>query len=109
MTPDATKPATGDAAGSRNNLHKRHASEVSGNKLPACDIQAQNLVRRSSVRPPHLRLISPPPPPCARRIEVRISAFDGRFPLGRTRLLRLREPDFFRLIEAAKRLDEASR
>jgi hypothetical protein len=53
----------------------------------------------------HLQLVRPPAPPQPRRIEVRISAFDDRFPLGRTRLLRLREPDFFRLLEAAERME----
>ena len=56
MTPDATNPAAGGAAGSGNDHHKREASDVSGNRLPARDIQAQNLVRRSGVR--HLHELS---------------------------------------------------
>jgi|HubBroStandDraft_6_1064221.scaffolds.fasta_scaffold840078_2 hypothetical protein len=55
--------------------------------------------------PPHLRLIPPPPPPRPRRIDVRISAFDGRAPMGRTRPIRLTERDFAWLIEAAERLE----
>jgi hypothetical protein len=46
-----------------------------------------------------------PFPPRPRRIEVRISATDGRAPIGRTRPLTLRESDFERLIEAAERLE----
>jgi hypothetical protein len=51
----------------------------------------------------HLRLVHSGPWP--RRIEVRISATDGRSPIGRTRPLRLTERDFERLIEAAERLE----
>jgi hypothetical protein len=40
-----------------------------------------------------------------RRLEVRISATDGRAPIGRSRLVRLRESDFARLIETAVRLE----
>jgi hypothetical protein len=36
---------------------------------------------------------------------VRISAADGRAPIGRTRVLRLTERDFERLLEAATRLE----
>jgi hypothetical protein len=36
---------------------------------------------------------------------VRISAADGRAPIGRTRVLRLTERDFERLLEAAARLE----
>jgi hypothetical protein len=54
-------------------------------------------------RAPRLRLVlrSPPPP----RLDVRISVFDRRAPIGRTRLLRLTEPDFAWLLEAAQRLE----
>ena len=52
--------------------------------------------------PPHLRLVPPARP---RRLEVRIAAADGRSPIGRTRVLRLTERDFERLIEAAIRLE----
>lgn len=52
----------------------------------------------------HLRLVEPPPPR-PRRIDVRISVADGRLPIGRTRVLRLTERDFERLIEAATRLE----
>jgi hypothetical protein len=44
-------------------------------------------------------------PPRPRRIEARISATDARAPIGRTRPLRLTEPDFLRLVEAAVRLE----
>jgi hypothetical protein len=50
----------------------------------------------------HLRLVPPPRP---RRLGVRITAADGRAPIGRTRVLRLTERDFERLIEAATRLE----
>ena len=44
----------------------------------------------------HLRLVEPTAPPRPRRIDVRISAADGRAPIGRTRVLRLTERDFER-------------
>jgi hypothetical protein len=46
-----------------------------------------------------------PFPPRPRRLDVRISAFYGRAPLGRTRPIRLTERDFTRLLEAAERLE----
>lgn len=52
---------------------------------------------------PRLRLVEKPSWP--RRLEVRISATDGRAPIGRTRPLRLTERDFERLLEAAERLE----
>jgi hypothetical protein len=53
----------------------------------------------------HLRVIALPPPPRPRPLEVRITAADGRMPIGRTRPLRLTEPGLARLIEAAERLE----
>jgi hypothetical protein len=53
-------------------------------------------------RAPHLRLV---PPPRRRRIDVRISASAGRFPIGRTRPLKLTESDLAWLLEAAQRLE----
>jgi hypothetical protein len=58
--------------------------------------------------PRHLRLVPRPPPPRSRWIEVRISAMDGRAPIGRTRPLRLRESDLAALIAEAERLERAS-
>lgn len=64
-------------------------------------------MQRAIDRAPHLRLV----PPCGScfacppRLEVRISASDRRAPIGRTRLLRLTEPDFARLIDEAVRLE----
>jgi hypothetical protein len=58
---------------------------------------------------PHLRLVPPAPPPRPRRIDVRLVASDGRIPLGRTRPLRLTEPDLEWLLEAALQLEEARR
>jgi hypothetical protein len=55
--------------------------------------------------PPHLRLVPPPSPPRPRRLEVRIAAADGRAPIGRTRMLRLTERDFERLLEAAVQME----
>ena len=52
---------------------------------------------------PHLRLIQAPPRP--QRIEVRISAFDRRVPIGRSRAFRLAEPDIERLVNLALRLE----
>jgi hypothetical protein len=53
----------------------------------------------------HLRLVPPPPPPRPRRIDVRISVSAGRFPIGRTRPLKLTESDLAWLLEAAQRLE----
>jgi hypothetical protein len=50
-----------------------------------------------------LRLVPRSPRP--RRIDMRISAADGRAPFGRSRLVRLSERDFARLIEAAGKLE----
>jgi hypothetical protein len=57
--------------------------------------------------PSHIRLVPAPAPPRPRRIEVRISVADARAPIGRTRLLRLTEPDFERLVETAVRMEAA--
>ena len=54
---------------------------------------------------PCLRLVPQQPQP--RRIKVRISVADARAPIGRTRLLRLTEPDFERLVETAVRMEAA--
>jgi hypothetical protein len=43
--------------------------------------------------------------PRPRRIDVRISAADGRSPIGRTRPLKLIEPDIERLVDFALRLE----
>lgn len=42
-----------------------------------------------------------------RLLDVRIAASDGRAPIGRSRLLRLTEPDLAWLLEAAQRLERA--
>jgi hypothetical protein len=54
---------------------------------------------------PHLRLLPPPSPPRPRRIDVRISAADGRAPIGRTRLFRLSERNLQELIDTAMRME----
>jgi hypothetical protein len=59
-------------------------------------------MQRAIERAPHLRLVPPCPP---RRIEVRISAYDRHAPFGRSRMLKLTEPDLARLVEAAQRLE----
>jgi hypothetical protein len=53
----------------------------------------------------HLRLVPPPAPPRPRRIDVRISAVDGRAPYGRSRAFRLAHDDIERLIATAERLE----
>jgi hypothetical protein len=53
----------------------------------------------------HLRLVPPAPPPRQRRIEVRITAADGRAPTGRSRIFRLRHRDFEQLVDVALRLE----
>ncbi len=55
--------------------------------------------------PARVRLVAPVPPPRPRRIEVRISAADGRSPLGRTRALRLTDRDVEQLVYFALRLE----
>jgi hypothetical protein len=52
---------------------------------------------------PRLRLVEKPY--WQRRLEVRISVADGRAPIGRTRLLRLTEHAFERLLAEAERLE----
>lgn len=52
---------------------------------------------------PYLRLVPRSPRP--RRIDVRISAADGRAPYGRSRVFRLAESDLDQLINAATRLE----
>lgn len=105
MTPDASNPASAAApAGSGD------AVCFDGERFPdsahAQKHQAQNLVRRFGVRHDHLRLVPRRPPPRSRRIEVRISAMDGRTPIGRSRLLRLRESDLQELIDHAARMEQ---
>ena len=56
-----------------------------------------------SAQRPHLRLVPRQPQP--RRIDVRISAADGREPIGRTRTFRIAESDVERLIGHALRLE----
>jgi hypothetical protein len=51
----------------------------------------------------HLRLVPSPPRP--RRIDVRISAADGRAPVGRTKIFRLTDHAFEQLIDVALRLE----
>jgi hypothetical protein len=53
-------------------------------------------------RRPNLRLVPPPRP---RHIDVRISAAYGRSPIGRSRLLKLRESALAALIAEAERLE----
>jgi hypothetical protein len=57
-------------------------------------------------RAPHLRLVQAEPPR-PRRIDIRITAFDRRQPIGRTRMLRLTEPDLAWLIDEAERRERA--
>jgi hypothetical protein len=56
--------------------------------------------------PPHLRLVPPLSPPRPRKLEVRIAVSDGRAPIGRSRLLRLRESDLQELIDHAARMEQ---
>jgi hypothetical protein len=53
----------------------------------------------------HLHLVPPPPPPRPRRIDVRISADDGRSPIGRSRAFRLTHDDLDELIAFATRIE----
>jgi hypothetical protein len=100
MIPDAANPASAAArTGSGNDVC--FGGEQFPDSALAQKYEAQNLVRRFGVRHDHLRLVPRPPPPRSRRIEVRISAMDGRTPIGRSRLLRLRESDLQELIDHA--------
>jgi hypothetical protein len=61
MTPAPPNPACAAArTGSGNDHHKRHASDVSGNKLPATHAQAQNRLRRQRLVE-HLHRLGPSP------------------------------------------------
>jgi hypothetical protein len=53
----------------------------------------------------HLRLVEPPSPRRPQRIEVRISAADGRSAFGRSRAFRLAESDVELLVAAAMRME----
>jgi hypothetical protein len=101
MTPDRPNPASA-AARTGSGDAVCFGGEQFPDSAPAQKYQARILVRRFGVRPPRLRLVPPPRP---RRLDVRISVADGRFPIGRTRPLRLTEHDLERLIEAAERLE----
>jgi len=58
MTPDPTNPASAAGAAGSGKHHKRLASDFSGNRLPARDIQAIFLTRRFGVRPDRARLLA---------------------------------------------------
>jgi hypothetical protein len=45
--------------------------------------------------------------PQPHRVEVQISARDGRGPIGRTRPLKLTECDFARLVDVAQQMEAA--
>jgi hypothetical protein len=100
MTANTPDPARGGAAGSGRH-QKRLASDSSWLPSPAHHAQDKNCAVR------HLRFVAPPPPPCPRRIDVRIAASNGRAPHGRSRALKLTESDLAWLIEAAERLERA--
>jgi hypothetical protein len=102
MTPDPPNLARGGAAGSGDAVC--FAGERRPDSTPPQNFQAQNLVRRFGVRPP-LHLVPRPPPPRPRRIVIHISARDSRGVIGRTRALRLTEPDLARLIAIAERME----
>jgi hypothetical protein len=55
--------------------------------------------------PRHLRLVPPARPPRPRRLDVRISATDGRAPYGRSRIFRLHERDIDELVDIATRME----
>jgi hypothetical protein len=102
MTRHATNPASAAARTGSGNDVCFGGEQQFPDSAPAQKYQARILF---GVRHDHLRLVPRPPPPRSRRIEVRISAMDGRSPIGRTRVLRLAERDFERLLEAAERLE----
>jgi hypothetical protein len=100
MTPDTPNPASAAARTGSGKHHKRLASDVSGNKLPAQKDQAPGAAPLRLLAPP-----TPPPRPRRRIVHVTISAVRGREPIGRTRPLMLRESDLAQLVEAAERLE----
>ncbi len=55
-----------------------------------------------------LRLVQPAPPPRPRRIDIRISAFHGRSPIGRSRAFYLSDRGLDALIMHAARLEAGS-
>jgi hypothetical protein len=104
MTPPSREgpPRWGDAAGSSKGICL--SASPSGTPSSQKD-QAQIERDPRAGRAPHLRLVPPAPPPRPRHLAVRITAFDGRVPIGRTRAIRLTPDDAKRLIDAALRLE----
>jgi hypothetical protein len=104
MIPEKANPASAAARTGSEDIDCWAA--IGTSDKPNAQNQAQNLVRRFGVRPPRLRLVPRPPPPRPRRlVEVRIAVSDGA-PIGRSRLLRLRERDLAALIAEVERLEE---
>jgi hypothetical protein len=56
-------------------------------------------------RRPRLCLAPPPSPPRPGRIDVRISAVDGRSAFGRSRAFRITEDDLCELIDVSQRFE----
>jgi hypothetical protein len=83
------KPAIGADGGLLRDLSSSDADNhsIARDRTP---LQAQNLVRRSGAR---------------LRLEARISVTRGREPYGRTRPLKLTEPDLEQLIDFALELE----
>ena len=101
---DTTNPASAAAQTGPGRHHQRLASEVPGLHPPATTDQAQNLIRRSGVRP-SLRVVTPAPTPPQPRIDVRISASDGREPHCRSRPFHLTHDDYGELIAIVARME----
>ena len=104
MIPEKANPASAAARTGSEDIDCWAA--IGTSDKPNAQNQAQNLVRRFGVRHDHLRLVPPAPPPRPRRlVEVRISAFDRRTPIGRSRAFRLTKSDVDELIAAAMRME----
>jgi hypothetical protein len=102
MTRTKERPPPGEGGPLELPLHSGAGNSLNAPKSSAA--QAATCCAAADRVPP-LRLVPPPPPPRLRRIEVRISARDGRAPRGRSCPFRLTEPDLAWLIEAAERLE----
>jgi hypothetical protein len=89
------------AAGAQEGLSwQTDSSKYNPQNPPA---QSKSVARRRA----HLRLVGSAPPPRPHRLEVRISATDGRAPYGRSRIFKLLDRDFERLIDHALWLESA--
>lgn len=84
-----------------------YAASVDGPAIAPRIASSQAEISAGRRARPNLRLVPPPPPsrPRHRHLAVRISAADGRAPIGRSRAFKLSDHDLGALIALAMRLE----